>query len=231
MKRAKGVIISYKASDKLIEYLKKLDLEIINTKSNHFVYESISDHPDVFIFQTDEGLIVDPRYYEYFNGKLEKYNCHVKKGKSIIGFSYPENVYYNAIGINGILIGSKYTDKSIDEMFSSKIIVKQGYAKCSILPVDENSFITSDEGIYKITKDIFDVLLITPKGILLDQMDHGFIGGAGGKISEDEIFFTGNIEKHSDYEAIYKFVSERKIKLQYPKDIPLTDLGSVMFFD
>ena len=228
MKRAIAIILSHKADKKLIGFLENLDLEVILTKENKFVYDAVSDHPDLFIFQDKSRYIIDPNMFDYYVESLSKFDIEIIKGKKSIGFKYPENVLYNSAVINGILIGSKYNDDSILDYYDEKILVNQGYAKCNVLPVDNESFITTDEGIYNSAKDTFDVLLIEPSGILLDQMEYGFIGGAGGKISESEMVFTGNIELHRDYEKIKDFIESKKIKIYYPKDIELIDLGSII---
>ncbi len=228
MKRAKAIILSHKADKRLVEFFRELDLEVIFTKENKFVYDAISDHPDLFVFQDKSRYIIDPNMYDYYVDRLKKYDVEIIKGRKGIGFKYPDNVIYNSVVINGILIGSKYNDDSIQNRYDEKIMVKQGYTKCNVLPVDNESFITTDVGIYNNTKDTFDVLLIEPSGILLDQMEYGFIGGTGGKISESEMIFTGNIELHEDYEKIKEFIESKNIEIHYPKDIELIDLGSII---
>ncbi|MEA3422641.1 MAG: hypothetical protein U9Q80_02390 [Bacillota bacterium] len=228
MKRAKAIIVSHKADERLVEFFQELDLEVILTKENKFVYEAVSDHPDLFVFQDKSRYIIEPNMYDYYVDRLKKFNIEIIKGKKSIGFKYPENVLYNSVVINGILIGSKYNDDSIQDYYDEKILVKQGYTKCNVLQVDDESFITTDVGIYNNTKCVFDVLLIEPRGILLDQMEYGFIGGTGGKISESEMIFTGNIELLEDYEKIKEFIESKNIKIHYPVDTELTDLGSII---
>ena len=68
-----------------------------------------------------------------------------------------------------------------DSTILTKIHVKQGYTRCSLLPVDDRSFITSDAGIAKtLAEHDTDVLLIHPGHIHLPGFDYGFIGGTGG---------------------------------------------------
>jgi len=228
MKRAKAIILSHKADKKLVEFFRELDLEVVLTKENKFVYEAVSDHPDLFVFRDGSRYIIEPNMYDYYVDRLKKFDVEIIKGKKNIGFKYPENVLYNSVVINGILIGSKYDDDSIRDYYNEKILVKQGYTKCNVLPVNDESFITTDVGIYNNAKGMFDVLLIEPKGIFLDQMEYGFVGGTGGKISENEIVFTGNIELLDDYEKIKEFIETKNIKIYYPEDIRLMDLGSII---
>ena len=56
-----------------------------------------------------------------------------------------------------------FTDKKILDYCKDKktINVKQGYTKCSILPVKEKAIITNDKGIYDTLKnEDFDILLL-----------------------------------------------------------------------
>ena len=228
MKRVKAIIVSHKADKRLIEFFEKMDLEVILTKENNYVYDAVSDHPDIFIFQDKSRYIIEPNMYDYYVDCLKKYNVEIIKGKKNIGFKYPDNVLYNSVVINDVLLSTKYNDNSISGSYNKRILVKQGYTKCNVLPINETSIITTDVGIYKSAKDTFDVLLIKSNGILLEQMEYGFIGGAGGKISDSEIVFTGNIENHIDYLKIKEFIESRNIKIYYPKDSELVDLGSII---
>ena len=99
-----------------------------------------------------------------------------------------ENIRYNAVCTGKYFIHNlQYTDPDLlaaaeakaaaEHTSLTKIHVKQGYTRCSLLPVDDQSFITSDTGIAKTLADYdTDVLLIRPGHILLPGFDYGFIG-------------------------------------------------------
>ncbi len=224
--KTKKIIISYKAPESLKDFISKLGIEIITTLENDHVYSSIQDHPDIFIFQSNEGLVIDPRHFEHYS----KYgNARTLfKGSVEVGDAYPFNTPYNAVIIGDVLIHGAEVESGIVSNYPKHILVNQGYCRCNILPVDDHSFITSDRGIYNKTKDAFEVLLIEVGHIALDGMLYGFIGGTGGKISSYEILFTGNIESHPDYKRIEEFLAMRQIKMIYPKTNELVDLGSII---
>ena len=109
------------------------------------------------------------------------------------------------------------------------INVKQGYCKCSICIVDDNSIITSDEGIYKeVIKYGIDCLLIQKGHIDLFELDYGFIGGCSGLISDKTLMFFGDIKKHPDYNKINTFVSSKNKTIISLSDENLLDLGSLI---
>ena len=64
MKRARAVILSHKADKMLIKFIKNLNLEVIFTKKNNCVYDAISDHPDLFIFQDKSRCLIEPDLYD-----------------------------------------------------------------------------------------------------------------------------------------------------------------------
>ena len=107
--------------------------------------------------------------------------------------------------------------------------VSQGYAKCSIVCVDETSVITYDAGITKACRKAgLHVLQISPKHVLLPGYPTGFIGGTGGRIGR-EILFNGDLSSHPDFSAIRGFIEERGLSCVFFDDYPLTDIGSIIF--
>ncbi len=143
--------------------------------------------------------------------------------------SYPNDIPLNfcVIGNNVIGLADKMHPKMI---FGRKLInVRQGYAKCSCVPVDENSLITDDSAIYSICSTLgMDVLLVGKGSVRLEGFDFGFIGGCCGKISKDTVAFCGDIKLHTDYKQIDAFLRERNV---YPLSLfggSLLDIGSII---
>jgi hypothetical protein len=56
---------------------------------------------------------------------------------------------------------------------------------------------------------------------------YGFIGGASGKISENEILFFGDITAHQDYKKIAGFIEKHGCKI-ISLNFPLTDFGGII---
>lgn len=166
--------------------------------------------------------------------------CHLKNGKvfhgdsKLLGPVYPADCIYNACSTGRFFIHNlKITDPHLlaaaDECGLMPIHTSQGYARCSALPVNENSIITFDMGIARACREHGgpQVLLVRPGHVLLPGYECGFIGGTGGRIG-NEIVFNGDLSAHPDYGAIRDFISERGLGLVYFKDEPLTDIGSVI---
>ena len=120
----------------------------------------------------------------------------------------------------------------------TKIIgVRQGYCRCMCLPVDNDSFITSDEGIAKaLEAQGAGVLLIEKGHIKLRGFEYGFIGGTAGNIyvnSDDmqdqrAIVFNGDLSVHPDFHRISSFIRSRNILPVWFEDYALEDIGSIL---
>ena len=118
--------------------------------------------------------------------------------------------------------------KAVNDLELIPVNVKQGYACCSIVPVDEDSIITYDRGIAKAAEAAgLSVLTIGPGHVELPGYDTGFIGGTSGRVG-DEIIFNGDLSAHPDCQAIRQFIEERGLKVRYFSGYPLRDIGSII---
>lgn len=109
------------------------------------------------------------------------------------------------------------------------IEVAQGYAKCSVCIVDDNSIITADPSIAAAAAGQgIAVLRISPGIILLEGYPYGFIGGCCGLIGAKLLAFAGDIMTHPDGAAILHFLQSRGVKAVSLTDGPLQDVGSII---
>jgi hypothetical protein len=226
MSYAAKVILSYKADQRLIDFIALLGIKVILSMKNEQVMQEIADHPDIFIFSWEEQMIIDPTHFDYYNERLPEYN--IRKGSTSASIKYPDDTLYNAVRSGNYLIHGPSVDRVVKSSSEKHIEVRQGYVRCNVLKIDEKSLITSDQGIYSKLEPFYDVLLIEPGHIALDGMPYGFIGGTSGRVSENKILFTGNIESHPDYLRIKTFIESRGVEMLYPESCELIDLGSVI---
>ena len=163
-------------------------------------------------------------------------NIRLIKGAKDPEARYPGDCAYNIAVIGKRVVGNlKYIDAKLKEYYSSKgydfINVNQGYSKCNLCIVDENSVITEDEGLFEsLSKKGINVLKIRPFGVDLPGFSHGFIGGASGFIASRKIAFYGDLTKHPDYSLISEFIKERGVAISCISAERLTDYGSILFF-
>ena len=142
--------------------LKELGYELIEINSNRTVYTEISSHVDIFCTKIKNNFIVEDSQYNLIKENINK-KIKVIKGTTKIEKKYPEDIKYNVCIVGNYAIHNfNYTDRKVYEILKNEnynlINVKQGYSKCSIAVIDENSIITADEGIFKTLKQYkFDI--------------------------------------------------------------------------
>lgn len=221
------LIISNKASLEFKNFLTDQNIDFIETIDNPNLDKRIGDHPDLSLFVLDsDNIILAEEVYSYYKDKLPGKN--LIKGSST-SKKYPRDSIYNLFTFKDFYIHNDFTEENIERSLKEKnykhLFVKQGYSRCSIIPLRE-SLLTSDYGIYKTLKDRVDIILLENDKIELDGFDQGFIGGTCG-IVDDKLVFTGDISRHKSFERIKKACGRENIEIIYP-EIPLVDLGSLI---
>ncbi len=243
----KQVYISRQAGAPLIKYLKEQNYRIMpvsvyglstgSASRKIHVDARIASHPDIYMCQLglwdEAGLFIgDP---------------------DRLGPDYPNDIRYNAVCTKSYFIHTAaFSDPDMmtavmtwrsgaGDGNMNFVDVRQGYSRCMCLPVDNESFITSDDGIAeRLEITGAKVLHISTGHIDLPGFNHGFIGGCGGNVYERTegpdgsareqraIVFNGNLAAHPDYEAITSFIKQRNIKPVYFDNYPLCDIGSIL---
>lgn len=216
-------------------FLNTIGIDLIQSVTCKETYDAISCHPDISVLKLNHNnIVVAPNVFSYYENTLGKLGFNIIKGNSYIENKYPHNVQYNAVILGNYVIHNfDFTDKIILDYIEknklTKINVKQGYCKCSICIVDENSIITSDKGIHnEVQKHNINSLLIDSGHIDLFELNYGFIGGCSGLISRNDLIFFGDITKHPNYSDIYQFTRERNKTIICLSDEKLLDLGSLI---
>lgn len=207
------VYISSKANEILKKYLRDTGHKLKEVKGISRMDPAIATHPDVYMCALrdsvyhGETFLLNPNYpfHAIFNGcSTGKYFIH--------------NLEYTAPGLL----------EAVRKEGQIELNVKQGYAKCNCVVVDEDSIITADRGIWKVTASAgMNVLLIERSQVILEGYPYGFIGGASGRVG-NRIIFNGDVTRHSDYAAIQCFIEERGLEMVYFKEYRLTDIGSII---
>jgi len=215
------IIISEKAHTDTIDYFIKKDFEVVLFKDQLRPYDAVSHHPDMFMFY-DEKLFLES------DVTLEGITC------GPLGNKYPETVKFNIAKVNNHIICKfdsvdETIKRHIKEQAYQIIDVKQGYAKCSTAVIND-AIITSDKGIFRACEaENIKSLLIEPGHIVLEGLDHGFIGGSC-VCFDETVFFNGDIKKHPDYQRIQAFITSLGKHIDDTKQ-PLTDIGSFIIIE
>ncbi len=228
------VIVAGNINKESIKTLEKFNVDIFTTSKCDSVYDEISYHTDIQMFIDGRNIIIEPKLYDKYVEELNKENNFIiEKGESFLTDSYPKDIMYNSCIIGKYFIHNlEYTDKKILEYIDKnnyeKINIKQGYSKCSISIVDENSIITSDKGIAKELSKYLDVLYIEPdENIRLGNMA-GIIGGATGLIDNNWLI-NGDINRLKECDKIINFVKQKNKEIVCLNNGEIEDVGSILF--
>ena len=221
-------IICGELCDELNGYFDSSGIKRFVVKPNNYIDFAVRSHADMSAIHLGGNEILLDKQQSEIGEKINAYGCKVTYTEREIKGKYPADIALNFTILDNRFIGK--TDCGDEKLLKSvidfdKINVKQGYCKCSCLVVNDNAVITDDESIFKTLTDIgIDCLLVSKGDVLLPGHEYGFIGGASGKISANEVLFFGDITKHRDYKKIADFVVKYGCKI-ISLNFPLTDFG------
>lgn len=210
---------------------------VIGLPDQQHVEAQISNHADLSVF-IDTHIVVEPSLYAFVlnqlvNGfGLEWTETHLICGKTKLLPFYPQDIAYNALALKNHLIHlSHHTDDEIVKRWRKEIVhVKQGYTRCTCLPLGKSAVITEDVHLAaQFTKLGYDVLKLEAGGVDLPGYPHGFIGGAGGTV-DDYLVLNGSLQHHPESDLIKAFVAKHRLTIIELHDKKLTDCGSILYY-
>lgn len=212
------IYLSNGANPQLQTYLSQLGNSCDMIPGSPLLSEGIASHPDLFMCKMGCQLGAP-----VFCGDAGKPRA-----------PYPKDIPYNAACTGKFFIHRlAFTDAALlraaKEMNMILIDVPQGYTKCNVVVVDENSLITSDKGIFDVLdrRDDIDCLLVHSGHVRLSGYSTGFLGGASGRV-DNRILFHGSLPHHPDAKQIQDFIESRGFDVIWFDGFPLTDIGSII---
>ena len=111
----------------------------------------VASHPDMLLFFARNAVFCTKSYYTVAKAILEKLSRAAQRPlvavKEELGATYPHDILLNAAPIGDHLFClPEYTANEIKEGYRV-VPIRQGYAKCSTVPVGERALITADPSI------------------------------------------------------------------------------------
>ena len=233
-----SIIICDKYCNKLISGLEALDIQVFTMPDNPILPGSVSYHTDLSVFHGGDRVLflsVQLKHSDFTN-RLKKAGAELKYFSEGETPEYPGDVRGNICCIGKrCILNPDTADPAIKRFILEKqlelIPVRQGYTRCSVCIVDENSIITADRMIARKAKEAgLEVLLIEPGSVQLEGFSYGFIGGAAFKTSHRVLCFTGVLDAFpkEDRNRILAFLDERSIEPVYLTDQPAFDIGGAV---
>ncbi len=216
----------------------ELGFEIISLPRADYLAEPVSAHPDMLVFMGLGGLFCHKIYYqsnkEIIDGIAKKTGLELIISAEHTSAEYPYDVLFNCVLLgNKLLCNTNTVSRLILERAMAQgiavIHTNQGYTKCSVCKVDDNTIITSDMSIYKAcASNGISVMLVSPEGVGLDGYSCGFIGGSSGNDGKC-VYFCGDISLHPDGKKIIEFCNSHGKNVISLSDKALYDVGSILF--
>lgn len=223
-------------ADKRIQSEAKQKLEkygvLVLLETKGITYEAISGHPDIFICSVNNKVIVAPNLPEEYKKVLTDNGISYIEGEQNVGEKFPDTAAYNVVSTEKYMAHNfRYTDSVITSRSDDLDLIhlNQGYSRCNLLPLKNDSFITSDEGVTRILQNNnLNVLYVSPDGIHLPGFKHGFFGGACG-VYDNKVFILGSLKHYKEGEKVRKFLHSLDYEIIELFDGPLFDGGSILF--
>lgn len=230
------VVVDSRISAVSANSLEKLGARILRMPAHPALYDAVCCHPDMMLHHIGDDIIVHaPGTDEKLLNELRTYGFTLVQGQKALAGTYPGDIAYNVARVGKYYFHNlRHTDPTIVNLLESKGIepvhVEQGYTKCSVLAVDENSIITTDAGITNAAeRKGFDVLFLKCEdSIRLPGLNYGFIGGACGMLSDKLLVINGALSKMRDNESFNSFLSKRQIQIAELSDEDVIDIGSIL---
>ena len=216
-----------------IKELTELGIECFTLNRNPLLEDEISCHADILSFNFGNGQVLVNKD-SIGENELKKAGVTPVNYNNKICSPYPNDVPLN-VAFTGrhIICNSRYSARELLNFASNNNIeiinTRQGYSKCNLCILNDRAVITEDSGLASLLKIYqYNVLLISGGDIFLSKSHYGFLGGASCKLSEDKMYFSGDLSSHKDYERIIKFLDSYNIKPIYNKSRKLTDFGGII---
>lgn len=196
--------------------------------------EPVCAHTDMVLHHFGGNQVLLAVESHILQAELEQEGFQVSISNVCISSEYPHDVALNAARIRARVFAKPEAlapeIKQFCDAHEIQIIpVKQGYAKCSIVIVNENSIITEDQSIAQAAQAVgMDVLQVSSGAVRLEGYSHGFLGGACGMIGKKQLAFTGSLQVHPDAKRIQNFCRAKHVEIVTLTEGPLFDIGGIL---
>lgn len=231
----KKTVIASHLRDEAVRRLHELQIDVFDFAPNPSLDDTIAHHADLSFLYHDGRLYI-AREMQSYRDYFLSLGIDVCVIPEPLGKVYPDDVKLNAVPLGRFFLCNEKTVSPFvlaDMKRKGKIIlsVPQGYTRCSVVPVTDESLITDDASIFAACRAHgLDVLQVGKGSVRLPGFPYGFIGGASGRISDKRIVFHGNLALHQDYEKMARFLEKYAMTAVSLHDGDLIDVGGILSF-
>ena len=216
----------------VVQALEARGIQCYLTRPSKRISQPVADHTDML------SLLVRPGKILLSSDQKELQKRLTSAGVEVISFNelnpgYPDETALNNLILGNQMIGGPAAAKNLARLQAQKLEfseIRQGYTRCSAVPVQEKAVITADRNLGRLLQELgFDVLEIEPeKGIQLKGYAYGFLGGSCGKISLNELAFCGDFSLLNQSQQIEAFLKKYDVKPISLCQGPIHDIGGIV---
>lgn len=230
-------VVDYRIPPQAKCALERMGHRVLELPSHPSLPAPVSAHPDMLLFFASDGIFCTKSYQSIAKNELDSLYKYTKKPLSAveaeISEHYPHDILLNAAPIGKRLFCNvAHTARELTAHPAYEAVnVRQGYTKCSTLPVGERALITEDASIARSARQKgIDVLQVKSHAVTLKGYDTGFLGGAASfspYVSIPQILFCGNLDHHPNAPEIRQFCNSHGIEPVSLSNEELTDVGTI----
>ena len=135
-------IIDSRSQNDVVNNLREYVEDLFEFETYGITRNSISGHPDIFIYQDNNQLVIAPNAPAELFEFLNNHNITYVRGKREVGGELDNSVQYNCLSTpDYVFHKSGYTDPAILEINKAKefIPLPQAYTRCSLVHLCENN--------------------------------------------------------------------------------------------
>lgn len=227
-------VIASQLPQEAINKLQQNNISVIQPPDNASVSPPIRHHADISFLYDGDATVFMAKEMAPIESVLKKLGLCVYTLPHALGENYPMDCALNCVPLGKYLICNIDTvSPLVLQYFQNKgrtvISVRQGYTKCSVIPVRDRAVITDDASIASACAAVgLDTLMVSKGSVALNGFDYGLIGGAAGVINKNTVAFNGDITTHSDAAEILKFLHKYNMEALSLSPDQLTDIGSIL---
>jgi len=227
-------IIDGRSPTESIDNLKKHVDDVLLFESIGITSNSISGHPDIFIFQYGFDLIIAPNSPQLLFEFLDKHQVSYSLGQKIVGEEFKNCVSYNCLSTEEYFFHKAgFAEEEINKLNHNKKFVNlpQAFTRCSLTHLGNNKYISSDNGVVKkLAQAGLECFYFSPDQISIPGHKNGFFGGTNGS-SKNKIFFNGNVDLHEHGQTLRKYIEDMDIEIVSLNHDFLYDGGGIFFLE
>ena len=165
--------------------LRELGYQIQKLPPHPALPAPVASHPDMLLFFAPNAVLCTESYARIAARELanieQAVGLPIRSVAEDYGSSYPRDILLNAARVGDRLFCfPSHTAQEILGLPRQQICaVRQGYAKCSTVPVGNHALVTEDPSIAAVAgAQGLEVLKISPQNVGLPGYNTGFLGGA-----------------------------------------------------